>query len=225
MRADVGHDGRDQQGTRRPYEQQDGHPDLETSRRRRRLSPRSAHRSMCDVDLQRQVDHTGGGRQRGQQQPGAVASVPGAPSGDASAKARRRVGADPVFGAAGVRSVHVGDSDSVEDGHALPPTPVRPQADTWKRTRGRSWHRVTHPKNPLGLVSDQIRPHGASMAREGTTADKPYHHGDLRRAVIERRSRRSPSGARPLSACAQVARRAGVSHAAPAHHFGERQAC
>ena len=36
------------------------------------------------------------------------------------------------------------------------------------------------------------------------------------------RSKRWPSRVRPRSACRDVARRAGVSHAAPTHHFGDK---
>ncbi len=50
-------------------------------------------------------------------------------------------------------------------------------------------------------------------------AKRPYHHGDLRRALLEAgRALLEEKGADGFSlrACAQ---RAGVSHAAPAHHF------
>jgi AcrR family transcriptional regulator len=49
-----------------------------------------------------------------------------------------------------------------------------------------------------------------------------YHHGDLRRAVIdgalEEIAARGPSAV----SLRAIARRAGVSHAAPAHHFGDK---
>ena len=51
---------------------------------------------------------------------------------------------------------------------------------------------------------------------------RPYHHGDLPRALVrvavEVLSEVGPGG---LS-LREVARRAGVSHAAPAHHFGDK---
>jgi AcrR family transcriptional regulator len=51
----------------------------------------------------------------------------------------------------------------------------------------------------------------------------PYHHGDLpaalRAAAVELVAERGPSG----FSMREVARRAGVSHAAPAHHFGDTQ--
>ena len=53
------------------------------------------------------------------------------------------------------------------------------------------------------------------------SGDKPYHHGDLpsalRAATAGLIAERGPSG----FSLREVARRAGVSHAAPAHHFGD----
>lgn len=52
--------------------------------------------------------------------------------------------------------------------------------------------------------------------------DRPYHHGDLRRAILAAAldviTADGPAG---LS-LRDLARRAGVSHAAPAHHFRDR---
>lgn len=54
-----------------------------------------------------------------------------------------------------------------------------------------------------------------------TEAEKPYHHGDLRAALLD--AAEAELGARGVEAFSlrQVARRAGVSSAAPAHHFGD----
>ncbi|GEL19510.1 TetR/AcrR family transcriptional regulator [Pseudonocardia asaccharolytica] len=53
-------------------------------------------------------------------------------------------------------------------------------------------------------------------------SDRPYHHGNLRRALldsaVELIAERGPAS---LS-LREVARRAGVSHAAPAHHFADK---
>ena len=50
-----------------------------------------------------------------------------------------------------------------------------------------------------------------------------YHHGDLRRAVLDAAAEAivefGPSG----WSLRELARRAGVSHAAPAHHFGDKK--
>src|SRR5438876_11298699 len=55
------------------------------------------------------------------------------------------------------------------------------------------------------------------------TGQRPYHHGDLRRTLVDEAltaiGRDGPAG---LS-LRDVARRAGVSHAAPAHHFGDKR--
>jgi AcrR family transcriptional regulator len=51
---------------------------------------------------------------------------------------------------------------------------------------------------------------------------RPYHHGNLRQALIDAAVEEVEAvGASALSMRA-VARRAGVSHAAPAHHFGDK---
>lgn len=53
--------------------------------------------------------------------------------------------------------------------------------------------------------------------------DRPYHHGDLRAALlVAAEAELAVAGVEAIS-LRQVARRAGVSHAAPAHHFGDAQ--
>lgn len=55
-----------------------------------------------------------------------------------------------------------------------------------------------------------------------TSEPRPYHHGRLRQAVIEAAVQEVQAvGAGHLS-MREIARRAGVSHAAPAHHFGDK---
>ncbi len=53
--------------------------------------------------------------------------------------------------------------------------------------------------------------------------EKPYHHGDLRRALLS--AAEAELGERGVEAFSlrSVAKRAGVSHAAPAHHFGDNR--
>ncbi|WP_446218315.1 TetR/AcrR family transcriptional regulator [Micromonospora sp. IBHARD004] len=54
------------------------------------------------------------------------------------------------------------------------------------------------------------------------TANRGYHHGDLRRALLAAAVEAiGESGPAALS-LRDLARRAGVSHAAPAHHFGDK---
>lgn len=59
------------------------------------------------------------------------------------------------------------------------------------------------------------------MTGDNRDGRQPYHHGDLRRALLraaeEELAEKGPEGF-TLRGCA---RRAGVSHAAPAHHFGD----
>jgi AcrR family transcriptional regulator len=53
-------------------------------------------------------------------------------------------------------------------------------------------------------------------------AKERYHHGDLRRALLVAAAEAiAESGPAALS-LRDLARRAGVSHAAPAHHFGDK---
>ena len=55
-----------------------------------------------------------------------------------------------------------------------------------------------------------------------TNESRSYHHGDLRRALIEAAvvaiAERGPAAV----SLRELARRVGVSHAAPAHHFGNK---
>jgi AcrR family transcriptional regulator len=61
--------------------------------------------------------------------------------------------------------------------------------------------------------------HGVTTAGNG----RSYHHGDLRRVLLEEAvAALRESGPASLS-LRDLARRAGVSHAAPAHHFGDKR--
>ncbi len=51
---------------------------------------------------------------------------------------------------------------------------------------------------------------------------RPYHHGDLRRAVLTAALDVIAADGPSSLSLRDLARRAGVSHAAPAHHFGDR---
>ena len=51
----------------------------------------------------------------------------------------------------------------------------------------------------------------------------PYHHGDLRAALLAAAELELAASGIEAFSLRQVARRAGVSHAAPAHHFGDVQ--
>ena len=55
-----------------------------------------------------------------------------------------------------------------------------------------------------------------------TPAAKPYHHGRLREAVLEAAVAEIEAVGPARLSMREIARRAGVSHAAPAHHFGDK---
>jgi AcrR family transcriptional regulator len=51
---------------------------------------------------------------------------------------------------------------------------------------------------------------------------RPYHHGDLRRALLEAAVEAIAEAGPAAVSLRDLARRTGVSHAAPAHHFGDK---
>jgi AcrR family transcriptional regulator len=51
---------------------------------------------------------------------------------------------------------------------------------------------------------------------------RPYHHGDLRQAVLAAAVEAITEAGPAALSLRDLARRAGVSHAAPAHHFGDK---
>src|SRR5580704_3926956 len=55
----------------------------------------------------------------------------------------------------------------------------------------------------------------------GANADSPYHHGALRDALLEAAERVLERDGLSGLTLRAVAREAGVSHAAPTHHFGD----
>jgi AcrR family transcriptional regulator len=63
---------------------------------------------------------------------------------------------------------------------------------------------------------------------EGTTETspsrdaRPYHHGDLPRALLEAATQAIAEVGPAAVSLRDLARRTGVSHAAPAHHFGDK---
>ena len=67
-----------------------------------------------------------------------------------------------------------------------------------------------------------------SMLREMTTVPssrkdaRPYHHGDLRRALLDAAVEAVAEVGPAAVSLRDLARRTGVSHAAPTHHFGDK---
>ncbi|TGY89295.1 TetR/AcrR family transcriptional regulator [Marinicauda algicola] len=64
------------------------------------------------------------------------------------------------------------------------------------------------------------------MRRESSAkhANSPYHHGDLRAALLDATDRLARAAGLETVTLRAVAREAGVSHAAPAHHFRDKRA-
>lgn len=54
------------------------------------------------------------------------------------------------------------------------------------------------------------------------SGSRPYHHGDLRRALLAEAVRLIAESGLPALRLRELARRIGVSHAAPAHHFRDK---
>lgn len=60
-----------------------------------------------------------------------------------------------------------------------------------------------------------------AMPRSAKSAPKPYHHGDLAEALLAAAGELLAEQGPERFSLRECARRAGVSHAAPAHHFGD----
>jgi AcrR family transcriptional regulator len=61
-----------------------------------------------------------------------------------------------------------------------------------------------------------------TTAPEASKDARPYHHGDLPRALLEAAVEAIAEVGPAAVSLRDLARRAGVSHAAPAHHFGDK---
>src|SRR3954471_12688810 len=60
------------------------------------------------------------------------------------------------------------------------------------------------------------------MEEAAPARSRPYHHGDLRRAVLAAAAEAIEESGPAALSLRDLARRADVSHAAPAHHFGDK---
>lgn len=79
-------------------------------------------------------------------------------------------------------------------------------ASRWRKQRG---------------MTKEARPTKAAKVAAGAKTKARYHHGDLRAALLKAgEAELSEKGIEAFS-LRGVAKRAGVSHAAPAHHFGD----
>ena len=59
-------------------------------------------------------------------------------------------------------------------------------------------------------------------AHAAAERERPYHHGDLRRALLAAAVEMIAEAGPAALSLRALARRTGVSHAAPAHHFGDK---
>jgi AcrR family transcriptional regulator len=85
---------------------------------------------------------------------------------------------------------------------------------------------VTKPNTRRTRARRPVRPARASRKRSGLrtasgSEDAPYHHGALRDALLEAAERVLERDGLAGLTLRAVAREAGVSHAAPTHHFGD----
>src|SRR5437763_8393622 len=60
------------------------------------------------------------------------------------------------------------------------------------------------------------------MAKSKDTSERPYHHGDLRRAIVRAALEILSETQSVDFSLRELARRAGVSHNAPYKHFAEK---
>ncbi len=84
--------------------------------------------------------------------------------------------------------------------------------DPARKSPGRNAHRAA--------PASRARPRRATRAVAGAV-DVPYHHGALRDALLEAAERVLERDGLSGLTLRAVAREAGVSHAAPSHHFGD----
>ncbi len=76
---------------------------------------------------------------------------------------------------------------------------------------------MTSLEPTIGVVT------GASTTESGTTdPSERYHHGDLRRALIDAAVASVAKGGPGAVSLRALAAEVGVSHAAPVHHFGDK---
>jgi AcrR family transcriptional regulator len=91
--------------------------------------------------------------------------------------------------------------------------PARNKRGTTLRTRGRA-----ASKKPAAVRI--AKPSGVKRPKRRGTGS-PYHHGGLREALLQATEDLLESSGLEGFTLREVARRAGVSHGAPAHHFGD----
>lgn len=63
---------------------------------------------------------------------------------------------------------------------------------------------------------------GMNGPQSPTSSPRPYHHGDLRRALLDAALHAIEEAGPAALSLRALARKIGVSHAAPAHHFADK---
>jgi len=74
----------------------------------------------------------------------------------------------------------------------------------------------------IGAAADTLRSDPTDEEPGMAADDRPYHHGDLPAALLDAVDEVVRERGAAALTLREVARRAGVSHAAPAHHFGDK---
>src|SRR5213080_5255101 len=77
-------------------------------------------------------------------------------------------------------------------------------------------NRPTAKRRPTRAVAERT-----AIRRRRPAGETPYHHGDLHDALLAAAERVLERDGLPGLTLRAVAREAGVSHAAPTHHFGD----
>src|ERR1700761_1203663 len=80
---------------------------------------------------------------------------------------------------------------------------------------------MPNPRKPLATKPALAQPKRA-VNRRPAPSTKPYHHGDLRRVLIDAALRLAEEGGPAAVSVREAARRAGVSPGAPFRHFPTR---
>src|ERR1700688_2080962 len=81
--------------------------------------------------------------------------------------------------------------------------------------------RARAPRASKSVAPPRMGRKPSAARNAGGNADSPYHHGALRDALLEAAERVLERDGLAGLTLRAVAREAGVSHAAPTHHFGD----
>ena len=90
---------------------------------------------------------------------------------------------------------------------------------TYKDSDG--WKTQEKTNVTLATARRRARRSKPAVRRSRSTEDTPYHHGALRDALLQAAERILERDGLAGLTLRAVAREAGVSHAAPTHHFGD----